>query len=115
MARTSTKMARPVPDADDAPLIKIIRHQIVAEIVADPHGDHPPLRAAFMAASDYIAEEAGPGATPVSVEFEYLGGTFRAGYAPTPETGDGRNLNDVSDERLASACRDRGMDVYPAA
>lgn len=38
------------------PVIVIERRVIVATIEQDPHGEHPMLRAAFMAASDALAD-----------------------------------------------------------
>lgn len=116
MARTTPtkpKTARTRPD--EGPVVIKIEHRVlVAEIVEDPHGDQPPLRAAFMAASDFIAEQA-EREDPILLEWEYLGGTFRAGYKPDAEATNGNgHLNDVSDAQLLEVARSRGLEVYPA-
>jgi hypothetical protein len=112
--KSSVAKAVPVPADESRPSIKIIRREVVAEIVDDPTSSTPALRAAFMAASDYIAEEVGNTGRPLGVEFQYGGGTFRLGFEVSSDASADVNLNDVSDERLAEACRNRGMDVYSA-
>lgn len=59
----------------DSPVI-IERREVVTTIHPDTRGEHPMLRAAFMAASDYIAEHEHD--NTVSLEWIYEGTVFRA-------------------------------------
>lgn len=53
-AKQDTRRAR--QDRYDTPSVVIERRIVVAEIAADPHGEHPMLRAALMAAADVLIE-----------------------------------------------------------
>jgi hypothetical protein len=66
---------------DSADVIVIERREHVATIGQDPSGEHPMLRAAFMAASDYIANNA-DGRNPIALEWKHGPGTFVAAYTP---------------------------------
>lgn len=78
--------AEPVPaygNHDERIIIE--RRVVVAEVTATDDGEHPMLRAAFMAASDAIADKLRDASDSDSVEFVYGGHRFRAVAEPFTE------------------------------